>query len=62
MIGAMYSSDQKIVDIYKDKSTVAEMTESKVSPEKVMDYFEFISIANRQYIQFKPLRKLPKAS
>ena len=62
MIGAMYSSDQRIVDIYKDKSTIAESTESKIPPEKVLDYFEFISVANRRYIQFKPLRKMAKAS
>jgi len=62
MIGAMYSSDQKIVDLYKDKSTIAETRESKVSPDEVMNYIEFISVTNRTYIQFKPLRNIKKAS
>ena len=61
MIGAMYSSDQRIVEIYRDKSTVAENNESKIPPEKVLDYIELISVTNKSMINYRPLR-LKKAS
>ena len=56
MIGAMYSSDQRIVEIYRDKSTVAENNESKIPPEKVLDYIELISVTNKSMINYRPLR------
>lgn len=55
MIGARYSSDQRIVDIYKEKSTIAEVSESKIAPEKVLDYIEMISVNNRCLLKHKPL-------
>jgi len=57
MIGAMYQSDQKIVDIYKDVSTISEAKESRISPEEVFNYFEMISVANRSFVNYrkKPL-------
>jgi len=61
MIGAMYQSDQRIVDIYRDKSTIAESGESKVSPEQVLNYIELISVTNKSLLNYKPLR-LRKAS
>ena len=53
MIGAMYQSDQKIVDIYKDVSTISEDKESKISPDEVFNYFEMISVANRSFVNYK---------
>ena len=53
MIGAMYQSDQKIVDIYKDVSTIATEKESKISPDEVFNYFEMISVANRSFVNYK---------
>ena len=53
MIGEMYQSDQKIVDIYKDVSTISEEKESKISPEEVFNYFEMISVANRSFVKYK---------
>ena len=57
----MYQSDQRIVDIYRDKSTIAESGESKVSPEQVLNYIELISVTNKSLLNYKPLR-LRKAS
>lgn len=56
MIGVMYKSDQRIVEIYKDKSTLPENNESKVSPEEVFNYIELISITNKSLLNYKPLR------
>ena len=56
MIGAMYTSDQRIVDIYKDVSTIAETKESKMKPEEVLSYIELISVNNKSLMNFKPLR------
>ena len=56
MIGAMYTSDQRIVEIYKDKSTVAENKDSKVPPEEVLNYIELISVTNKSLLNFKQLR------
>ena len=56
MIGAMYQSDQRIVDIYRDKSTIAENGESKVPPEQVLNYIELISVTNKSLLNYKPLR------
>ena len=53
MIGALYQSDQRIVDIYKDKCTLAEYQESKVSANDVLNYIEIISINNRSMLNFK---------
>ncbi len=61
MIGARYESDQRIVDIYKEKSTIAEAAESKMRPEDVMNYIEMISINNRSLLNFNYPR-LRKAS
>ena len=61
MIGAMYASDQRIVEIYKEKSTIAESNEDKLPPEKVLDYIELISVNNKSLLNFKPIR-LRKAS
>lgn len=52
----MYKSDQRIVEIYKDKSTLPENNESKVSPEEVFNYIELISITNKSLLNYKPLR------
>lgn len=56
MIGVMYKSDQRIVEIYKDKSTLPENSESKVSPEEVFNYIELISVTNKSLLNYKPLR------
>lgn len=57
MIGAMYQSDQRIVEIYRDKSTIAETSnEGKLPPEKVLDYIEMISVTNKSLLNFKPPR------
>ena len=61
MIGAMYASDQRIVEIYKEKSTIAESTEEKLPPEQVLSYIELISVNNKSLLNFKPIR-LRKAS
>ena len=61
MIGAMYSSDQRIVEIYKDKSTIAETSESKVSPDDVMNYIQLISVANMGCMNLNN-RRLRRAS
>ncbi len=61
MIGAMYTSDQRIVEIYKDKSTIAETSESKVSPDDVMNYIQLISVANMGCMNVRK-RTLSKAS
>ena len=39
MIGARYNSDQRIVDIYKEKSTLAQSQESKLQPEEVLNEY-----------------------
>ena len=57
----MYASDQRIVEIYKEKSTIAESTEEKLPPEQVLNYIELISVNNRSMLNFKPPR-LRKAS
>ena len=56
MIGAMYTSDQKIVDIYKDVSTIAESQESKMAPEEVMNYIELISVNNKTLMNFNHMK------
>lgn len=56
MIGATYTSDQRIVDIYKDVSTIAESKESKMPPEEVLNYIELISVNNKSLLNFKPIR------
>ena len=56
MIGAMYQSDQRIVEIYRDKTTIAESNEQKLPPEKVLDYIELISLTNKSLLNYKPLR------
>jgi len=56
MIGAKYTSDQRIVDIYRDVSTIAESKEEKMAPEKVLDYIELISVNNKSLLNFKPIR------
>ena len=52
----MYQSDQRIVDIYRDKSTIAENGDSKISPEEVLSYIELISVTNKSLLNYKPLR------
>ncbi len=61
MIGAQYTSDQRIVEIYKEKSTIAECKDEKLSPETVMSYIEIISVNNRSLLNFK-VPKLRTAS
>ena len=56
MIGAMYTSDQRIVDIYKDVSTIAEDKGDKMPPEEVFKYIELISVNNKALMNFKPIR------
>jgi hypothetical protein len=56
MIGAMYTSDQRIVDIYKDVSTIAEDKSDKMPPEEVFKYIELISVNNKALMNFKPIR------
>ena len=56
MIGARYNSDQRIVDIYKEKSTLAQAQESKLPPEEVLNYIEMISVNNRSLLNFKAPR------
>ena len=56
MIGAMYSSDQRIVDIYKDVSTISENKGGKMNPEDVFNYIELISVNNKALMNFKPVR------
>lgn len=56
MIGAVYTSDQRIVDIYKDVSTIAEEKGGKMQPEEVFNYIELISVNNKALMNFKPVR------
>lgn len=53
MIGAVYQSDQRIVDIYKDKCTIAEEYECRVSTDEVLNYIDMISVTNRSMMNFK---------
>lgn len=61
MIGVLYQSDQRIVDIYKDKKTLAESSESKMSPDEVLNYIEIISANNKSMLNFN-FRKLRPAT
>ena len=56
MIGAVYNSDQRIVDIYKDVSTIAGNQGGKMNPEEVFNYLELISVNNKALMNFKPIR------
>ncbi len=56
MIGAVYNSDQRIVDIYKDVSTIAGNQGGKMNPEEVFNYIELISVNNKALMNFKPIR------
>ena len=56
MIGAQYQSDQRIVDLYKDVSTIAEDKSEKLPPEKVLNCLEWISVNNKSLMNFKPIR------
>ena len=56
MIGAMYPSDQRIVDIYKDVSTISEDKSEKMPPEEIFKYIELISVNNKALMNFKPIR------
>ena len=56
MIGAMYTSDQRIVDIYKDVSTISEDKSEKMPPEEIFKYIELISVNNKALMNFKPIR------
>ena len=47
MIGAVYNSDQRIVDIYKDVSTIAGGQGGKMTPDDVFNYIELISVNNK---------------
>ena len=61
MIGAVYNSDQRIVDIYKDVSTIAGNQGGKMNPEEVFNYIELISVNNKALMNFKPIH-IRKAS
>ena len=58
MIGAVYTSDQRIVDIYKDVSTLSENKGEKIPPEKVLAYIDIISSNNKYLMNFKPIKLL----
>ena len=55
MIGAVYNSDQRIVDIYRDVSTIAGDQGGKMSPDDVFNYIELISVNKKALMNFKPI-------
>ncbi len=51
--GITYESDKRIVEMYKDKSTIALEKESKIPQEEVFDYMNLVSVNYRSLINTK---------
>jgi hypothetical protein len=56
--GITYESDKRLVEMYKDKSTIAIEKESKIPQEEVFDYMNLVSINYRSLINIK-IYKIP---
>ena len=51
--GITYESDKRLVEMYKDKSTIALEKESKIPQEEVFDYMNLVSVNYRSLINTK---------
>lgn len=56
--GITYESDKRLVEMYKDKSTIALEKESKIPQEEVFDYMNLVSVNYRSLINTK-IYKIP---
>ena len=56
--GITYESDKRLVEMYKDKSTIALDKESKIPQEEVFDYMNLVSVNYRSLINTK-IYKIP---
>ena len=56
--GITYESDKRLVEMYKDKSTIALDKESKIPQEEVFDYMNLVSVNYRSPINTK-IYKIP---
>jgi len=52
-VGANNQFDKRLVEIYYDKKTVAENTESKIDQNRIWDCMEMISLNNKAVMNFK---------
>lgn len=60
--GITYESDKRLVEMYKDKSTIAIEKESKIPQEEVLDYINLVSINHRSLINIKVYKIYSKKS
>ncbi len=58
--GITYESDKRLVEMYKDKSTIALEKDSKIPQEEVFDYMDLVSVNYRSLINIKVYKFPPK--